>query len=346
MEVSDCMPALISSAPHLIPCGHLAVWLKAVSRERVAATLCASLLRCWQIQCWFLSPRFWCSRCVTLAHTLHSFTLRMLVQIISGRGPPHFHMHVTKEQGHVVQKFLAELLYSDMALFSSVIASSGYSALNLNETQTAVTTSISISQKVAWQWWVRSCCFFNVFLALFTVASGPRGSAPTVRAVLQHACMRVCVCNSATRIDGKWSHYSCSCSALNFAIISSTLDTDGRWSIFFAYLVVVMWNLLITLVVLWLYLRQNHSVAGLCRHYDVAHLWRSVIILEPEPSEPCRPNFGADCSGWHFAWRLWKETQLGLFKSRDRSQVAVNMRHRFHSRMLCFSGQQTPKDGI
>ena len=139
MEVSDCMPALISSAPHLIPCGHLAVWLKAVSRERVAATLCASLLRCWQIQCWFLSPRFWCSRCVTLAHTLHSFTLRMLMQIISGRGPPHFHMHVTKEHGLMVQKFLAELLYSDMTLFSSVIASLGYSALNLNETQTAVT---------------------------------------------------------------------------------------------------------------------------------------------------------------------------------------------------------------
>ena len=34
-------------------------------------------------------------------------------------------MHVTKRQGHVVQKFLAELLYSDMTLTSSVVAAIG-----------------------------------------------------------------------------------------------------------------------------------------------------------------------------------------------------------------------------
>ena len=52
-----------------------------------------------------------------------------------------------------------------------------------------------------------------------------------------------------------------------------TLDTDGRWSIFFAYMVVVMWNVVITLVVLWLYLNDSSRVAGLCLHYSGTHLF-------------------------------------------------------------------------
>lgn len=120
---------------------------------------------------------------------LHKFT-----QIISGRGPPHFHMHVTKRQGHVVQKFLAELLYSDMTLTSSVVAALGC--------MTVVGTELLLLQ-----------CFPETF----------------------HR--------------GLWT---------------STLGSDyadGRWSIFFAYMVVMIWNIFITHVVLWLYLNDSSRVA-------------------------------------------------------------------------------------
>ena len=57
-------------------------------------------------------------------------------------------MHVTKRQGHVLQKFLAELLYSDMTLTSSVVAAIGIFALSLSQTRITATTPISILHKV------------------------------------------------------------------------------------------------------------------------------------------------------------------------------------------------------
>ena len=58
-----------------------------------------------------------------------------LTQMVSGRGPPHFHMHIPNERARRVQKFLTEFLYNDMNLFIGILCSLGCVILSRIQTQ-------------------------------------------------------------------------------------------------------------------------------------------------------------------------------------------------------------------
>ena len=56
---------------------------------------------------------------------MYSRAVSPVAQMASDRGPPYLHMTAGDGDGRVVQKFLSELLYSDLTLLSSVVCSIG-----------------------------------------------------------------------------------------------------------------------------------------------------------------------------------------------------------------------------
>ena len=71
-----------------------------------------------------------------------------LVQEISDRGCPYLHLGVEAGDGRVLLKFLTDLLYCDIILFSSIICSIGTRSLPITKCSAISTLRLSLMQSL------------------------------------------------------------------------------------------------------------------------------------------------------------------------------------------------------
>ena len=111
---------------------------------------------------------------------------------------------------------------------------------------------------------------------------------------------------------------------------TSTSHTVDPWEVFGAYVFVVFSNIVVAYVVLWLFLRDSHSVAGAWQAFGAVlvlargFLWMKALLVSlhigmpPELLSTPWVAFHTDLtsgrgrSRLHFPRKIWQRTFLGL----------------------------------